>query len=707
MREVFRKSGRLMFIMTVCFAGGACVVFGAAPAATAVYIVGSSLSALVLLPYICVVCGIAIGALGAADLPFAGTYIYGGGNYDGVGVLEKYAVLLAVLMAVMKVVITKGRREKKCAEMPKNPLQTPGLTAFAAIGILAANLLTFGAMPVVAAIYTVVDVISTLCFVNILRPGMEYLGVGADSRGRARFDENQLIISLIFSAALVLWILPSDIYMGINPQLMLAVFLVMYTVHRAGAAYGFGLAAACGMIVSVNEKKMEWVVWMLLIALVMMIGRAIAGRGKGVTAVFYVLGVILSALSGQMDVIGMSVSEFAVYCVNLCVPAVAILCTPRRALGTVYPEPDGACMQAAATEMNRLTAVRMEEMANTFRRLDYTFAGSGAPSISLSRVGELMDGFREQITGMGRAVDVTDEGLICDLRELGMEDITVTRAAEKGGRDKFYVAGRAGGDGIVLSRQVAEVLGSHFGKNIRAGMNAPSLFFDEYKTVVYEENAVFKGRYYVRRIKKYGSPVSGDNFSVKEYEDGRLVMMLSDGMGSGSAASCESCMMLDTMEELLEAGLDPEYSISFANGCLSRKNMGRTFTTFDMMIIDMYSGRAVSYKQGASPTYILHPGDGENVVEKIESTTLPIGILEDAECDASERTLAAGDAVVMISDGVQDVDTDGRLDKLLGAISVDDSRRLVDGLIGRLFDGDCTAMRDDVTVMAVVMGDAE
>ena len=105
---------------------------------------------------------------------------------------------------------------------------------------------------------------------------------------------------------------------------------------------------------------------------------------------------------------------------------------------------------------------------------------------------------------------------------------------------------------MVLSRQVADVLSGYFRKNIRAGMDSPSLFFDEYRSAVYEEAARYKGRYHVRRIKKYGSPVSGDNFSVKEYEDGRLVMMLSDGMGSGSLASCESCMMLDTMEELLK-----------------------------------------------------------------------------------------------------------------------------------------------------------
>lgn len=50
--------------------------------------------------------------------------------------------------------------------------------------------------------------------------------------------------------------------------------------------------------------------------------------------------------------------------------------------------------------------------------------------------------------------------------------------------------------------------------------------------IVFEECAKYRCTYFVRRIKKYGSNVSGDNFSVKEHEDGRLIMMISDGMGA-------------------------------------------------------------------------------------------------------------------------------------------------------------------------------
>ncbi|MFR5029129.1 MAG: hypothetical protein ACLTDF_10495 [Coprococcus sp.] len=82
---------------------------------------------------------------------------------------------------------------------------------------------------------------------------------------------------------------------------------------------------------------------------------------------------------------------------------------------------------------------------------------------------------------------------------------------------------------MVLSRQVADVLSGYFRKNIRAGMDSPSLFFDEYRSAVYEEAARYKGRYHVKDKEIWLSGVR-DNFSVKEYEDGRLVMMLSDGM---------------------------------------------------------------------------------------------------------------------------------------------------------------------------------
>lgn len=687
-------------VMVLCFVGGAFVLFGMAPAAVAMCVVCCIAYGRVLVPCLCAIGGVVSGALYGSSEIYSGRYIYGSVPYDGTAVCVKYICLLVAVMCIMKLLMVKsGARtgvRKEEAQIVR------GILPAAAAGVVAANVLTYRDAFVMGVLYGSFEAVSVCCLVSILHPAV----VRLCCRRRDGSDTNQLIISLLLTSGMLLWILPGDVYMGASPVVMAALAMLIYAVHRTGATYGFGMAVMVGALLTVREGRKEWFAWVLLIAVVMLIGRTLAGRKKAVTLVFYVMGTGLAAAAGGMKIPD-STAGAVMYLLNLCVPAVAFACVPVGVLSAVGDVPEGACMQAAATELNRLATTKMEDMANTFRRLDYTFSGMDEPAISLSQVGELVDGFRQQMARIGDAREVTDDGLIGRLEALGMTDISVTECSEKDGRSRFYVAGRTVGEGMVLSRQVAEVLGKHFGKNIRAGMNSPSLFFDEYRTAMYEEGALYRGRYHVRRIKKQGSPVSGDNFSVKEYDDGRLVMMLSDGMGSGSLASCESCLMLDTMEELLEAGFEPEYSVSFANNCLSRRNMGRTFTTFDMVIIDMYDGAMTSYKQGASATYILRPSEEGNEIEEITSTTLPIGVMEGADCDIADDRLKDGDAVIMLSDGVADMDTDNTLVSVLKNLAIGDSRRMVDELLARILGQENVVMMDDVTVMAVVMSGNE
>lgn len=551
-----------------------------------------------------------------------------------------------------------------------------------------------------------------MCASVILKPGIGLLytyicGDASDVERDESWNISQGIVSLMALAAVVLWVVPGEDIYGVNPAFMLALVLILYAVYRTGAVYGCGMAAVAGSIVSVKLNDSRWLMWMLLVTLVMLIGRALTGRRKVSASLFYVLGCVLASVADGTVLWNGSGREIAFYYINIAVPVVLFACIPGALLGAMDEETDPACLQAAAAEINRLTACKIEDMANVFRRLDYTFAGSDEPAISLGQIGELVDGFRRQIDLIGEAREISDEKLLGQIRSLGMDEVRVTASMDSGNRSRYYVAGRTSGQGMVLSRQVADVLSGYFRKNIRAGMDSPSLFFDEYRSAVYEEAARYKGRYHVRRIKKYGSPVSGDNFSVKEYEDGRLVMMLSDGMGSGSLASCESCMMLDTMEELLEAGFAPEYSIAFANRCMSRRNKGRIFTTFDMVVIDMYDGTMRSFKQGASVTYVIRPGDDGNEVRQITSTTLPVGVLDDAECDMADVKLAAGDAVVMVSDGLSDMDVSDHMQDVLKGIRVGDSRRMVDDILGAMIGQGDVSLRDDVTVMAAVISGSE
>ena len=62
----------------------------------------------------------------------------------------------------------------------------------------------------------------------------------------------------------------------------------------------------------------------------------------------------------------------------------------------------------------------------------------------------------------------------------------------------------------------------------------------------------------VAKIGKGCSQISGDSFSMMELPGGQKSAVLSDGMGAGEKAKKESQMVLDLLEELLEAGFPPK-----------------------------------------------------------------------------------------------------------------------------------------------------
>lgn len=708
MKKMAKNPAGCIVAMLICLLSGGCEVGGIYPALVAVYVITSVLSGFILVPYICVLLGMFAQKLIIGEVDYLEAGIFDSRISEG-STFQKYIMLLTVVMCVIKLLSVQRKKEGTDDYMLLRPiycLPAPYIVTIC-VAIALSNLTTYINSLEMAFIYAAIEIGVFICMVNILWPGLlaifksdEY----EDEKNVLSYDANQMIISTIVIAAVCLWMLPFASYMDISPLIICGLVLLMYTVHAVGASYGFGMAVMVGIIVWGKTGRAGWLLWFLVVALVMLIGRALFGPRKLCTSLFYLLGVGLAAASGGVDML--ETERIYSVLINLLSPLPVFLLASKKGgaiLKLHMGDVSGACMQAAATEITRLATAKMEDMANTFRRLDYTFAGSDYPVISLVQVGELMDGFKNQMRKMGTAKEITDERLLTELKNIGFKDVRITRTFENDKRNRYFVVGRTAGQGMVLSRQVEDVLSSYMGKRIRACMNSPSLFFDDYRSAVYEEGARYKGRYHVRRIKKYGSMVSGDNFSVKEYEDGRLVMMLSDGMGSGSMASCESCMMIDTMEELLEAGFDAAYSIEFANSCMSKKNRGQSFTTFDMISIDLYTGSLQSFKQGAAGTYILHPKDKGNDIEVITSTTLPVGVLENADCEINEKNLMSGDAVVMISDGISDFGDESELKSVLSELRIGDSRKMADEIIGRMLGQEGSVVRDDATVMVVVL----
>ncbi len=149
---------------------------------------------------------------------------------------------------------------------------------------------------------------------------------------------------------------------------------------------------------------------------------------------------------------------------------------------------------------------------------------------------------------------------------------------------------------------------------------------------------------------KAESQVSGDNYSYMELKEHKYLVALSDGMGTGVQASLESSTTINMLEQLLEVGYDHQMAVNTINSILMLKSPEDSFSTLDIVLIDLYTGDAKVIKIGAPPTYIKR-GDE---VKIISSSSLPVGIIDRVNFHTKRITVVEGDFIVMVTDGIAD-----------------------------------------------------
>ena len=159
---------------------------------------------------------------------------------------------------------------------------------------------------------------------------------------------------------------------------------------------------------------------------------------------------------------------------------------------------------------------------------------------------------------------------------------------------------------------------------------------------------------------KYGESVNGDCTGKVFLPDGYGYVMLSDGMGSGEKAYNNSRDTVNMIKLFLNSGFDFQSAVRLLNSSLVLNFSKDSFATLDILGINLVTGEISLSKTGSAPTYIKR---GKNV-EKIESTSLPVGILRELEFDPV--TIQAHDdytLVVMVSDGVSNTMFDAEDEK--------------------------------------------
>ncbi|MFA7411169.1 MAG: stage II sporulation protein E [Tissierellaceae bacterium] len=141
--------------------------------------------------------------------------------------------------------------------------------------------------------------------------------------------------------------------------------------------------------------------------------------------------------------------------------------------------------------------------------------------------------------------------------------------------------------------------------------------------------------------------VSGDSYTFGETDNTHYIV-ISDGMGIGRKAKEESKTAVSLLERLMEANIEKDLALRTINSVLRAKSNGEMFATMDIGFVDLYSGKLQMIKTGAPATFIKK----KNKVEIINSSSLPVGMLEEVDFNIYEGYIGDGDIIVMMSDGV-------------------------------------------------------
>lgn len=198
---------------------------------------------------------------------------------------------------------------------------------------------------------------------------------------------------------------------------------------------------------------------------------------------------------------------------------------------------------------------------------------------------------------------------------------------------------------------------------------------------------------------KNQSEVSGDNFINTRLKDGKYVIALSDGMGTGRKANESSMQALAMLQNLLKSGFDKDSSIKLITSSLISKN-DEIFATLDIAIIDLYKGTIEFIKSGACPTYIKK----NKKVQIIKSNSLPAGMVNQDNIQVFDTDIQSEQIMLMCTDGILDSNIEYKnkelwIKYLLEDIETKNTKKIADIILNEAIDNNFGKTKDDMSVI--------
>ncbi|MCI8464135.1 MAG: SpoIIE family protein phosphatase [Lachnospiraceae bacterium] len=271
-----------------------------------------------------------------------------------------------------------------------------------------------------------------------------------------------------------------------------------------------------------------------------------------------------------------------------------------------------------------------------------------------------------------------------------------------------YVPDEQGTESVVLTmstdkasgipgEEAADMLTVLLGRRLRLSVVSPCVIEKTPHSFVLEEQPRFLALTGFARAIKEDETISGDNYSVLEVEKGRLVMMLSDGTGSGERAGQDSGKVLDLMEKMMETGYSVEAAVKMVNTALFALGEDQNHPTLDVCDLDLHKGAMELRKAGGAVTFLKRQSE----TEALTVGNLPLGIFQQVEVQPVCRNLQDGDYVIMVSDGVVDAFEEAYEDALLQAVEAAETQNpggMAEWLLRAALRAGKGRVKDDMTI---------
>lgn len=327
-------------------------------------------------------------------------------------------------------------------------------------------------------------------------------------------------------------------------------------------------------------------------------------------------------------------------------------------------------------------------------------------SSQLAGVADLMDKISRDVSDFGEEREVLERELEKAIAKRGMpvEAAGITSLAEKsiGVWVQFIEC-----PGEVYCRQaieeeVSRLLGSAYKvyENNCGGKGCSGRC--QYQLLAAGAHSLSVGK---AQLAKDGKSICGDSGGSILLDDGRQLLMISDGMGSGSEAAAESSAAISLISRLFEAGFTQETAINTLNAVLSLRGDAERFVTLDVCVLDLYDGKINFIKTGGSSSYIKRGG----TVKVIPGSSLPVGILANVEQETVQEQVFPGDMIILASDGLLDMDSQGEgqwLSRVISQAVVNNPQSMAEYLLDKVISVSGGKIKDDITVMVAQMGEA-